>query len=137
MPTVAEAVSRRGLHPDVVVHRIVHGSAVLIGPQRADDALLARLRAEAHLDPLHLPRQLAVVDEARSLWPEAAVVLCPDSVFHRGLPDEAVALPLPPRSGQGPGCGAGASTAWPSRASSTSCPGWARPSSSTWAPAAA
>jgi acetate kinase len=102
VPIVAEAVTRHGLHPAVVVHRIVDGSEVLLGPQRVTDDLLARLRAEAHVDPLQLPRQLALVDEARAAWPEAQVVLCPDSVFHRGLPDEAVAFPLPPDA-RGPG----------------------------------
>ena len=96
LPAVAEAVTRRGVHPDAVVHRIVHAGPVLVGPRRADDALLARLAAEAHLDPLHLPRQLATVDEARQLWPRATVVVCPDGIFYRGLPDEAVTLPLPP-----------------------------------------
>lgn len=96
MDAVAEAVARHGLHPAVVVHRIVHGSPTLLGPQRATPDLLDRLRAEAHHDPLQLPRQLAAVDRARALWPAAETVLCPDSVFHRGLPDEAVALPLPP-----------------------------------------
>lgn len=96
VPAVAEAVTRRGVHPDVVVHRIVHGSPALVAPRRADDALLTRLAAEAHLSPLHLPRQLAVVEEARERWPWAAVVVCPDGSFYRDLPDEAVTLPLPP-----------------------------------------
>jgi acetate kinase len=95
LPAVAQAVARRGLHPHVVVHRIVHSSALLLGPRLADDALLQRLWAEEHLDPLHLPRRLAVVAEARVLWPDALVVLCPDDLFHRDPPDEAVALPLP------------------------------------------
>jgi acetate kinase len=93
---VARAVAGRRLRPVVVVHRVVLGSALLTRPVRADAALLARLRAEEHLAPLHLPRQLDVVEEARRHWPEAEVVLCPDSGFHSGLPDEEVALPLPP-----------------------------------------
>ncbi|MGY1726332.1 hypothetical protein ACI79J_05125 [Geodermatophilus sp. SYSU D01062] len=92
---VADAVARRGLHPHVVAHRVVHGSPLLTGPRRADAAVLARLRAEAHLDPLHLPRQLAVLDEARTCWPAAEVVLVPDGGFFAGLPDDAVTLPLP------------------------------------------
>ncbi len=92
----ARIVSGQGLHPDVVVHRVVLGSPALPGPARAGPALLARLRAEEHRSPLHLPRQLDVVEAAREQWPDAEVVLCPDSGFHRGLPDEEVALPLPP-----------------------------------------
>ncbi|WP_197029036.1 hypothetical protein [Blastococcus sp. URHD0036] len=53
---VADALSRHGLRPQVAAHRIVHGSSLLRAPRRADDALLSRLHAEEHLDPLHLPR---------------------------------------------------------------------------------
>lgn len=95
LPEVADALARRGLWPHVVAHRIVHGSALLRAPRRAEDVLLARLHAEEHLDPLHLPRQLAVVEQARAWWPDAEVVLVPDDGFHAGLPDEAVTLPLP------------------------------------------
>ncbi|WP_139177024.1 flavodoxin domain-containing protein [Geodermatophilus siccatus] len=95
LTVVAAALARRGLRPDVVAHRIVHGSPLLHGAVPAGGALLARLRAEADLDPLHLPRQLDVVDEACRQWPQAQVVLVSDSGFHDRLPDEAVALPLP------------------------------------------
>jgi acetate kinase len=95
LPMVADAMSRRGIEPQVVAHRIVHGSAALVTVQRADDHLLRQLQEEAHLDPLHLPRQLDALDQARALWPDADVVLVPDDLFHRSLPDEAVTLPLP------------------------------------------
>ena len=92
---VADTLRLHGPDPDAVVHRIVHGSSALVAVQRADDDLLARLQDEAHLDPLHLPRQLDVIRQARALWPDAEVVLVPDDLFHRTLPDEARELPLP------------------------------------------
>jgi acetate kinase len=95
LDAVADAMAVNGLHPDAVVHRIVYGGAALMDAQPASDRVLEQLAAEAHLDPLHLPRQLDVVQQARALWPDAEVVLVPDGLFHRGLPDEAVALPLP------------------------------------------
>jgi acetate kinase len=95
LDAVADSLAHEGLHPDAVAHRIVHGSATLVAAQPARDGVLEKLTAEAHLDPLHLPRQLDVVRHARALWPEAAVVLVPDDAFHRSLPDEAVTLPLP------------------------------------------
>lgn len=58
---------------------------------------------------LHLPRQLDVVDRARRCWPDAQVVFCPDSGFHRQLPDEPETLPLPQRASV---LGGGASTDW-------------------------
>ena len=98
LPGVADALGSRGLWPDTVVHRIVLGSDLLAGPRLADDSLLAQLRAEPSRAPLHLPRQLEVVDRARRCWPDARILLCPDSGFHRQLPDEATALPLPPEA---------------------------------------
>jgi acetate kinase len=95
LEAVGEALTRRGLHPDVVAHRIVHGGAAIVRAERVDAEVLDRLRAEAPLDPLHLPRQLDVLERARALWPAADVVLVPDGVFHRTLPAEAVELPLP------------------------------------------
>ena len=92
---VAETLALRGPAPDLVAHRIVHAGATLVAAERADDDLLARLQEEAHLDPLHLPRQLDAVHQARTLWPAADVVLIPDDLFHRSLPDEARELPLP------------------------------------------
>ena len=96
LPAVADVVEDRGPAPDVVAHRIVHGSATLVTAQHADERLVEHLRDEAHLDPLHLPRQLEVLDRARALWPAAEHVLVPDDLFHRSLPDEARELPLPP-----------------------------------------
>jgi acetate kinase len=93
---VAGAVEDGGPAPDVVVHRIVHGSEALVAAQLADEEVVGQLRAEAHLDPLHLPRQLDVLDQARAVWPDADHVLIPDGLFHRSLPDEARELPLPP-----------------------------------------
>jgi acetate kinase len=95
LSAVAEAAGRRGLHPAVVVHRLAHGGEALVGPRVADDELLRRMRDAAAPDPLLLPRQLDVVDASRAFWPGAVQVLCPDTLFHRGLPDEAVTLPLP------------------------------------------
>jgi len=36
-----------------------------------------------------------VLQQGRVVWPDAEVLLVPDNLFHRSLPDEAVELPLP------------------------------------------
>jgi acetate kinase len=95
LDAVARALTRHGLAPDAVAHRIVHGSPALAVARPLDADLLGRLRAESDRDPLHLPRQLTVVDGARGRWPGADQVLVPDGGFHGTLPDEAVTLPLP------------------------------------------
>jgi len=96
---VADALSAHGCRPVVVVHRIVVGSSLLTAPRAADDALVGALRGARSRAPLHLPRQLDIVDRARASWPDARVVLCPDSGFHEQLPDEASTLPLPRGAG--------------------------------------
>ncbi|MGY1704806.1 flavodoxin domain-containing protein [Geodermatophilus sp. SYSU D00697] len=95
LPAVAAVLDRHGPPPDAVAHRVVHGSHLLLRACPADDDLLERLRAEADLDPLHLPRQLDVVQAARLQWPHARTLLVPDTGFHQRLTDEAVTLPLP------------------------------------------
>ncbi len=52
LATVAAALTRHGLRPDVVAHRIVHGSPLLPGAVPAGGALLARLRIEADVSSL-------------------------------------------------------------------------------------
>jgi acetate kinase len=95
LPAVAAVLDDRGVRPDAVAHRVVHGSPLLRHARTAGEDLLGRLRAEADLDPLHLPRQLDVVERARRQWPRARTVLVPDGAFHEQLPDEATTLPLP------------------------------------------
>ncbi|SFK99724.1 acetate/propionate family kinase [Geodermatophilus ruber] len=95
---VAQALEQHGLWPAVVAHRIVHGSAALRGARHADERLLDQLRRESARDPLHLPRQLSVVEAARIRWSDADQVLVPDSGFHGTLPGEAVTLPVPPEA---------------------------------------
>lgn len=92
---LAEQLTRRGVRPDVVVHRVVHGGPSFDRPTLITDAVrkaLARLVAWA---PLHLPDDLASIDAARAVWPDATHVACFDTAFHRALPDEARRLPLP------------------------------------------
>ncbi|MCU1618167.1 MAG: Acetate kinase [Modestobacter sp.] len=91
---VAAAMDRHGLRPRVVAHRIAGGGNLLTEPRWADDGLLTRLRAEAHIDPLCLPRQLDGVAAARRMWPLADDVLCPDETGRRTLPAENTAPPL-------------------------------------------
>ncbi|MEV5323715.1 acetate/propionate family kinase [Nonomuraea sp. NPDC052634] len=79
-----------------VAHRLVHGGDVLRAPAVADDETVAALRALTGLAPLHLPPALDLLDAAREQLPAVPHVLCPDTAFHAGLPDEAAVYALPP-----------------------------------------
>ena len=85
--------------PDLSVlavgHRIVHGGADYSAPARIDEAVYAALKALAPLAPLHQPHNLAGVDAARALFPDAPQIACFDTAFHRGhdFVNDAYALP--------------------------------------------
>ncbi|GAA3619498.1 acetate/propionate family kinase [Nonomuraea rosea] len=78
-----------------VAHRLVHGGDVVRGPVVADDETAAALRGLTSLAPLHLPPALALLDAAREQLPAVPHVLCPDTAFHAGLPEEAAVYALP------------------------------------------
>ncbi|QYC41181.1 Acetate kinase [Nonomuraea coxensis DSM 45129] len=78
-----------------VAHRIVHGGEVVRAPAVADDETAAALRGVTSLAPLHLPPALALLEAAREQLPAVPHVLCPDTAFHAGLPEEAATYALP------------------------------------------
>ncbi|MCK2219020.1 acetate/propionate family kinase [Actinomadura sp. ATCC 31491] len=78
-----------------VAHRLVHGGEVVRAPALADDETVAALRGVTSLAPLHLPPALALLEAAREQLPAVPHVLCPDTAFHAGLPEEAATYPLP------------------------------------------
>jgi acetate kinase len=88
-------LEQRGLVPDAVAHRVVHGGPKHFRPTRVDDDLLADLQAVIPLAPLHLPGDLEAIAQARHAWPDAVHVACFDTGFHHALPEQAVRLPVP------------------------------------------
>lgn len=78
-----------------VGHRIAHGGVEFTKPTRLSDGALDRLRALEPLAPLHQPHNLAAVDAARAVFPDAQQIGCFDTAFHRGHPwvNDTFALP--------------------------------------------
>jgi acetate kinase len=91
---VADAVTQRGLDPEAVAHRVVHGGPHHLEPTVVDDALLADLRAAIPLAPLHLPGALETIEHARRHWPDIPHVACFDTGFFRQLPERSRRLPV-------------------------------------------
>lgn len=75
-------------------HRVVHGGPLFFEPQRIDGPMTARLRALVPLAPLHLPSQIAIIEE---LGKRAGLVqvACFDTAFHRTMPEVARRFALP------------------------------------------
>jgi acetate kinase len=85
-----------GRQPVVGVgHRIAHGGIDFAEPQRLDRDTIAKLRALSPLAPLHQPHNLAAIDAALSVFPDAIQIGCFDTAFHRGQPwvNDTFALP--------------------------------------------
>jgi acetate kinase len=78
-------------------HRIVHGGASFCKPQRVDAVVVARLQELVSLAPLHLPAEIAVIDELSLRFPQLPQVVCFDTAFHHPMPEVARRFPLPRR----------------------------------------
>src|SRR5437899_1618311 len=81
-----EALATVAFEPEVVAHRVVHGGPRLRAPTMIDDAVMAELRANVALAPLHLPRAIAWVEAARRRWPAARHVAVFDAALYASLP---------------------------------------------------
>src|SRR5260370_39656475 len=76
-------------------HRIVHGGIFFQRPQRVDPEVRKKLQELVSFAPLHLPSQIAMIDEVSKRRPELAQVACFDTAFHSGMPEAARRFALP------------------------------------------
>ena len=83
--------------PAAVGHRVVHGGPHLRTHQRLTPEVRQRLQDAVHFAPLHIPPALALIDEAQSIFADAAHFACFDTAFHATLPPRAAQLALPRR----------------------------------------
>ncbi|HUF38023.1 MAG TPA: acetate kinase [Anaerolineales bacterium] len=78
-----------------VGHRVVHGGERFSEPAVIDAAVLAAVRELIPLAPLHNPANLAGIEVASELFPEAVQVAVFDTAFHQTLPPHAYRYALP------------------------------------------
>lgn len=83
--------------PQAVGHRVVHGGAAHVAPEKVDDALLSALRQLIPFAPLHLPSAIQVMEMVATRFPDLPQVACYDTAFHRRMPEVAQRFPLPSR----------------------------------------
>ena len=76
-------------------HRIVHGGPSLYDPQIVDPGVRRRLQELVPFAPLHLPSEIAVIDELSRRSPSLPQIVCFDTAFHRPMPEVARRMPLP------------------------------------------
>lgn len=78
-----------------VGHRIVHGGADHISPERVTPALLSALDALLPLDPIHMPHNLAPIRAVEKARPGIDQIACYDTAFHHTMPRVAQRFALP------------------------------------------
>jgi acetate kinase len=80
-----------------VGHRVVHGGENFHDPTIIDDEVLAAIRENIPLAPLHNPPNLAGIEIAGRLFPGVPQVAVFDTAFHLTLPREAFLYGIPLR----------------------------------------
>lgn len=78
-----------------VAHRVVHGGEELTRSVIIDDDVLRIIRRYIDLAPLHNPPNVAGIEAARALLPDAPQIAVFDTAFHYTIPDYAYIYALP------------------------------------------
>ncbi len=81
--------------PEAIGHRLVHGGPDHAAPERVTPELVRELRGMVSLAPLHLPKEIGVLDAIATRYPSLPQVACFDTAFHRRMPEVAQRFPLP------------------------------------------
>jgi acetate kinase len=76
-------------------HRIVHGGHYFDQPHVIDRRVISRLTEVALFAPLHVPREIALIEAIARHYPDLPQVACFDTAFHSHMPDIARRFALP------------------------------------------
>jgi acetate kinase len=85
----------RDITVQAVGHRVVHGGQRFVAPTRIDPPVIEALRSLIPLAPIHNPANIAGIEVALELLPEAVHVAVFDTAFHATLPKRAFHYALP------------------------------------------
>ena len=80
---------------DAIGHRVVQGGETLFKSTLIDDDVVAKIRDNCHLSPLHNPANLVGIEVARELFSGVPQVAVFDTEFHQTMPAEAFMYPIP------------------------------------------
>ncbi len=85
----------RGIAPDAIGHRFVHGGARFQAPVTITGEVLPALAACNRLAPIHNPNSLSVIHLCRAELPQVMQYAVFDTAFHATLPEAAYRYALP------------------------------------------
>lgn len=96
---IVAALEAAGLADDLtgIGHRVVHGGERFVEPTSISEHVIAGIRDQIPLAPLHNPANLRGIEVAYALRPEVPQVAVFDTAFHRSLPPRAFRYALPER----------------------------------------
>jgi len=78
-----------------VGHRVVHGGEQFKTPVLIDEEVVAAIRQQIPLAPLHNPSNLKGIEVARHILPSAKQIAVFDTAFHQSIPRHAFLYALP------------------------------------------
>lgn len=78
-----------------VGHRVVHGGEKFTCSVRIDNSVLDAIKEVQHLAPLHNPPNIAGIEAAQAVLPNAPHIAIFDTAFHQTMPAFAYTYPLP------------------------------------------
>jgi acetate kinase len=76
-------------------HRVVHGGETFQAPTIVDEKVIAAIKKNIPLAPLHNPPNLLGIETARKIFPDSLQVAVFDTAFHHTLPVEAFLYAVP------------------------------------------
>jgi acetate kinase len=81
-------------------HRVVHGGTYFSAPAKVNHEVRRKLQELIPFAPLHLPSQIAMIEEVSKRMPDLDQVVCFDTAFHLGMPEVARRFALPRELGE-------------------------------------
>ena len=78
-----------------VGHRVVHGGETFQSPTIIDKGVIAAIKKNIPLAPLHNPPNLTGIEVAQSIFPGSRQVAVFDTAFHQSIPSKAFLYALP------------------------------------------
>ncbi len=76
-------------------HRVVHGGEAFREPALIDEDVIATIRKQSPLAPLHNPANIVGIEATRSQFPEVPQVAIFDTAFHQSIPRYAYRYAIP------------------------------------------
>jgi len=78
-----------------VGHRVVHGGEAFQSPTTIDEKVIAAIKKNIPLAPLHNPPNLTGIEVSRTIFPDAPQVAVFDTAFHQTIPIKAFIYAIP------------------------------------------